>query len=198
MPTLTSENHGIIVRIDWNENNWERPSDKLDQANNFGFVRENNISHTSFNFAHEIYQPEADGLWYGLIPSFGSRTPDKTKTRNLKIVFIISRHNQHDMIVGIYAFPIFGKKVRINKIPNYYEYDWVNIGAKPTDIVRLENYIPLNNLNQNRALGNQEIATQGWNYLNESQVGYILDSIQSENQENSKIKKIKFNYLKSK
>ena len=193
-----SENHGIIVRIDWNENNWERPSDNLEQANNFVYVRENNISHTSFNFAHEIYQPEPDGLWYGLIPSFGSRTPDKIKTRNVKVVFLISRYNQSDMIIGIYAFPIFGKKIRINKIPNYNEYDWINIGAKPGNIVRLEHFVKLDNLNQTRALGSQEIAMQGWNYLNESQVGYIFDSIQSANQESGKLRKIKYNYLKSK
>ena len=102
------------------------------------------------------------------------------------------------MIIGIYAFPIFGKKIRINKIPNYNEYDWINIGAKPGNIVRLEHFVKLDNLNQTRALGSQEIAMQGWNYLNESQVGYIFDSIQSANQESGKLRKIKYNYLKSK
>ena len=82
-----SENHGILVRIDWNENKWEEPSANLEQAQNFGFVRENNISHTSFNFAHELYETEPDGLWHGLIPAFGSKTPDINKTRNLKIIF---------------------------------------------------------------------------------------------------------------
>ena len=192
-----SENHGILVRIDWNENKWEQPSDNLEQAQNFGFVRENNISHTSFNFAHELYETEPDGLWHGLIPSFGSKTPDLDKTRNLKIVFIISKHNLIDYIVGIYAFPKFGNGIRINKLPNYTEYDWINIGARPSDILRLEKYIPISDLDHRRSLGNQEVANQGWNYLSESQVGYIFDSIQKENIENVKLNKVKFNYLKS-
>ncbi len=193
-----SENHGILVRIDWNENKWEQPSADLQQAQNFGFVRENNISHTSFNFAHEIYETEPDGLWHGLIPAFGSKTPDIDKTRNLKIVFIISKNNLIDYIVGMYAFPIFGNGKRTNKIPNFTEYDWINIGAKKSNILRLEKYIPIVDLNHRRALGEQEVANQGWNYLSESQVGYLFDSIEKVNTNNVKLNKIKFNYLKSK
>lgn len=192
-----SENHGILVRIDWNENKWEQPSGNLEQAQNFGFVRENNISHTSFNFAHDIYETEPDGLWYGLIPAFGSKTPDIDKTRNLKVVFIISKHDLIDYIVGIYTFPKFGNGIRVNKIECHTDYDWINIGSKPSNIVRLENYIKVSDLDNRRSLGDQEIAYQGWNYLSESQVGYIFDSIQKDNPENIKLNKIKFNYLKS-
>ena len=31
---------GIIVRIDWNENKWEKPSDSLELANNFEYVKD--------------------------------------------------------------------------------------------------------------------------------------------------------------
>lgn len=95
---------GIIVRIDWNENKWEMPSDNLELAENFEYVKDNNISYTCFNFAHEIYKPEEDGLWYGLIPAFFSRTPDTDKIRNLSVVFLISNTGGVDYIVGLYAF----------------------------------------------------------------------------------------------
>jgi hypothetical protein len=35
---------GIIIRIDWNENNWEKPSVNLEYAKNFEYVKDNNIS----------------------------------------------------------------------------------------------------------------------------------------------------------
>lgn len=195
MAIKTSENHGILVRIDWNENKWECPSDNLEQAQNFGFVRENNISHTSFNFAHDIFQAEPDGKWYGLVPAFGSKTPDTDKIRNLKLVILISNFEKQDYIVGLYAYPKIGNTKRINKIPNFEEYDWINIGSTTTNIIRFEKYVDISTLNHKRALGEQEVSKMGWNYLNQSQVGYILDSIQKENVENKKLKKIRIEYF---
>ncbi len=193
-----SENHGILVRIDWNENKWEKPSADLSQANNFGFVRENNISYTSFNFAHEIFQAEPDGNWYGLVPAFGSKTPDTDKIRNLKFVILISNYEKKDYIVGLYAYPKIGNTKRVNKIPNFEEFDWINIGSALSNITRLEKYIDLSLLNHKRALGDQEISTMGWNYLNQSQAGYLLDSMQNENIENKKLKKIRLEYFSNK
>ncbi len=95
---------GIIVRIDWNDNKWEKPSENLQLANNFEYVKDNKISHTSFNFAQNFYEPEPDGLWYGLVPAFFSRTSDKDKIKDLKIVFLISNNEGSDYIVGLYAF----------------------------------------------------------------------------------------------
>lgn len=187
---------GIIVRIDWNENKWEKPSNNLNNANNFGFVRENNISHTSFNFAHEIYSPEPNGLWYGLIPAFGSKTPDPIKIRDLKVVFIISNYENKDFIVGLYSFPIIGNRKRTIKVPDHIEYDWINIGAEPKNILRLDNYFDLGSLNIKRALGNQQISTQGWNYIEKQNVGYLFDSIQKLNPENQKLSQIKFRCLR--
>jgi len=193
----TIENTGIIVRIDWNENKWEMPSSNLEFAKKFGFVKENNISYTAFNFAQEIYLPEPNGLWYGLIPAFASKTPDARKTKNLKIVFIISNFEKQDFIVGIYAFPKIGNTNRKKLIPKFEEYDWVNIGAYPNETLRLENYVSLNNLDKKRSIGDQEISTMGWNYINDSQVGYIFDSIQKTNNNKTKIQKIKLSYLRS-
>jgi hypothetical protein len=197
MALKTNENHAILVRIDWNENKWERPSSNLSNAMKFGFVKENNISYTSFNFAHEIYETENDGLWYGLIPAFWSKTPDINKIRNLKFVILISNVEKKDYIVGLYAFPKIGNKERINKIPNFEEYDQINIGSTPSNIIRLENYIEINSLNLKRLLGDQEISTMGWNYLNDSNVGYILDEIEKKNKENKKLNSLKLKYLKS-
>jgi hypothetical protein len=194
----SSENHAILVRIDWNENKWEKPSADLTNAKNFGFVRENNISYTSFNFANEIYEAEPDGNWYGLIPSFWRKTPDTNKIRNLRFVIIISNHEKNDYIVGLYAFPKIGNKERLNKIPNFDQYNHVNIGSLPSNIIRLENYIEFNSIDYKRALGDQKISKMGWNYLNESQAAYLLDLMQKENITNRKLNKIRLEYYSKK
>jgi hypothetical protein len=187
---------GIIVRIDWNENKWEEPSENLELAGNFEYVKDNNISYTCFNFAHEIYNPEADGFWYGLIPSFFSKSPDKDKIRNLSIVFIISNYNRVDYIVGLYAFPKIGNKLRKNLIEEYPTYNLINIGAEPKNILRLENYIDLNNINLKKALGNQQISLRGWNYIKKENIGYLFDIIQKQNPEDKKLKQIKLRCLR--
>ena len=197
MGIKNTENHSIMVRVDWNENRWQKPSKNLKHAETFIFVKENKISYTAFNFAQELYPPETDGLWYGLIPSFWSKTPDADKIRNLKIVFIISNHNKKDLIVGLYAFPIIQNGMRKNKIPDYNEYDMINIGAKPNNILQIQNYVDIESIDKCRYLGDQQISTQGWNYLNQSQTGYLFDSIQKINGENKQLNKIKFEYLKS-
>jgi hypothetical protein len=68
-------NKEILVRIDWNNHRWIRPSDLTDV--NFGYAKETGLSHTAFNFAHKTYETDPDGLWYELLPSFHSKTPDK-------------------------------------------------------------------------------------------------------------------------
>jgi hypothetical protein len=187
---------GIIVRIDWNENKWEKPSDNLELAGNFEYVKDNNISYTCFNFAHDLNPGEQDGLWYGLIPAFFSRTPDKEKIKNLCVVFLISNNGGTDYIVGLYAFPKIGNKKRKNLIEGFTNYDLVNIGAEPKNILRLDNYFDLGSLNIKRALGNQQISTQGWNYIEKENVGYIFDSIQKLNPENQKLSQIKLRCLR--
>lgn len=165
-------------------------------AENFEYVKDNNISYTCFNFAHEIYETESDGLWYGLIPAFFSKTPDADKIRNLRVVFLISNTGGVDYIVGLYAFPKIGNKRRKNLIDKYPNYDLINIGAEPKNILRLENYIDLKTLNLKKALGNQQISLRGWNYIEKENVGYIFDCIQKINPENEKLKQIKFRCLK--
>lgn len=188
--------NGIIVRIDWNENNWEKPSDNIELADNFEYVRDNNISFTCFNFAHEIYEPESDGLWYGLIPAFFSRKPVIDKIRNLSVVFLISNNRGIDYIVGLYAFPKIGNKKRKNLIGEYTAYNLVNIGAEPKNIMRLDNYIDLNSFNLKKALGNQQISLRGWNYIEKENIGYVFDSIQKDNPDNSKLQQIKLRCLR--
>lgn len=188
--------NGIIVRIDWNENKWIKPSNNLELADNFEYVRDNNISYTCFNFAHEIYGTESDGLWYGLIPAFFSKTPDIAKIRNLSVVFVISKNSGVDYIVGLYAFPKIGNTKRKNLIEGYTAYDSINIGAEPKNILRLENYINLDSLNLKKTLGRQQISTQGWNYIEKDNIGYVFDSIQKENPDNTKLKQIKLRCLR--
>lgn len=186
----------ILVRIDWNENNWEIPTDNFEDVN-FRYVIENGISHTAFNFAHNNYEPEPDGLWYGFIPAFFSKTPDISKTRNIKVLFMISVNEGNTYLVGVYAFPKIGSKTRQNLIPNHENINQINIGTEPSNVYRLNNYININTLDINRILGdNQELAIMGWNYLNNNGVSYLLDKIDYSEQQNS-FKKIKFSILKS-
>jgi hypothetical protein len=86
---------------------------------------------------------------------------------------------------------------RLKLIPKYEEYDWINIGSKPIDTIRLENYLAIDSLDKRRSIGDQEISTMGWNYINSSQVGYIFDEIEKINKENTKIKSLKLKCLKS-
>lgn len=188
--------NGIIVRIDWNENNWEKPSDNLELADNFEYVKENNISYTCFNFGHDIYKPESDGLWYGLIPAFFSKTPDKNKIRDLKVIFIISNFEKVDYLVGLYAFPKIGKSKRKNFIEGYEAYDLINIGAEPKNILRLNNYVNLSSLILKKTLGNQQISKHSWNYIEKENVGYIFDAIERVNPNDKMLKQIKFKCLK--
>jgi hypothetical protein len=188
-------NKGILVRIDWNDHRWTMPSDLTDV--NFGYAKEKGLSHTAFNFAHDTNETEPDGLWYGLVPSFHKKTPDEKKIRQLKVVFMISLNNQVDktFVVGLYAFPKFGKKIREKPIKNFEQYNEVNIAALPSNIYCLNNPISLDSLNTKRLLGDQEISTQGWNYLSDSGTGYLLDEIDKVENSNT-FKKIKFAILK--
>lgn len=194
MPIKKEKNRGIIVRVDWNEFKWEKPTNNIDQLN-FGYAIKNNISHTAFNFAHEIYPCNNDGYWQGLIPAFHSKTPNKEDIDNIEIVFLVSNHEHNDYLVGLYALPKFGKGKRTQLIPKHENYDLVNIASLPENILRFENYIDINQLNHRRALGEKEIANQGFTYLNASNIGYILDKCSEINPSN-KLGAIKLKILK--
>jgi hypothetical protein len=194
MPSKKEKNRGIIVRVDWNEFKWEKPTNNIDQLN-FGYAIENNISHTAFNFAHEIYPCSSDGYWQGLIPALHSKTPNKEDINNIEIVFLVSNFEHNDYLIGLYAFPKFGKGKRKILIPNFENYDLVNIAALPENILRLESYIDINVMNQRRALGEKEISNQGFTYLNSSNIGYILDKI-TELNPSTKLSSIKLKVLK--
>jgi hypothetical protein len=111
-------------------------------------------------------------------------------------VFIISNYNRVDYIVGLYAFPKIGNKLRKNLIEEYPTYNLINIGAEPKNILRLENYIDLNNINLKKALGNQQISLRGWNYIKKENIGYLFDIIQKQNPEDKKLKQIKLRCLR--
>ena len=194
MPIKKEKNRGIIVRVDWNEFKWEKPTNNIDKLN-FGYAIENNISHTAFNFAHEIYPCNNDGYWQGLIPAFHSKTPNKEDINNIEIIFLVSNFEHSDYLIGLYAFPKFGKGKRNKLIPNFENYDLVNIAALPENILRLEKYIDINLMNHRRSLGEKEISNQGFTYLNSSNIGYILDKC-TELNPSTKLSSIKLKILK--
>lgn len=81
-------------------------------------------------------------------------------------------------------------------IDEYPNYDLINIGAEPKNILRLEKFVDLKTLNLRKALGNQQISLRGWNYIEKENMGYIFDCIQKINAENEKLKQIKFRCLR--
>jgi hypothetical protein len=114
---------------------------------------------------------------------------------NIEIIFLVSNFEHNDYLIGLYAFPKFGKGKRKKLIPNFENYDLVNIAAIPENILRLESYIDINLMNQRRSLGEKEISNQGFTYLNTSNIGYILDKC-TELNPSTKLSSIKLKILK--
>ena len=90
-----------------------------------------------------------------------------------------------DMLVGLYAFPIIKNGPRSVRIYRFENYNLINLRSRKEDIYRLENPFRLGNLDSRRFLKNQKISRRGWNYLNEGEVGYVLDEIENSEHENN-------------
>ena len=81
-------------------------------------------------------------------------------------------------------------------IEGYTGYDLINIGAETKNILRLDNYVNFKTLNLKKAIGQQQISTQSWNYIEKENVGYVFDCIQKMNPDNPKLNQIKLRCLR--
>ena len=109
---MAVKNFGILASVDWNSNNWkEQPTEDDLNHPNFSAVLDDGFTHSSLNFAHEIYPPDDKGYYFGLLPQLWSKMPDKEKARYIEVVFIkaLDWGDKQDYIVGFYAFPLFVK-----------------------------------------------------------------------------------------
>lgn len=193
---------GILASIDWNSHLWrDLPSDEDIRRANYGYVKVNEVTFTCLNFANDIYVPDKDGYYFGLLPQMWSRTPDKTKARHLIVVFQKS-HNYNDginYIVGLYAFPLFEHKVIPSPIPEKMPGTFeVNVKSLPSDIHLLQNFIPLNSEEKLRKFlpKGKQLGKQGFNYLEKANVLSILDACTAMNPSDVKLSRIKYRILK--
>ena len=51
----------------------------------------------------------------------------------------LRNQNSHCNMIMVFVH-IIGNSKRTIKVPNYIEYDWINIGSDPKNILRIENY----------------------------------------------------------
>jgi hypothetical protein len=199
---MADKNFGILASVDWNSNNWQGiPTDADLVHSNFGYVVENGLTYTSLNFAHEIYPPDLNGFYFGLLPQLWSRMPDKEKSRFVEIVFIKSQNwvDKVNYIVGFYAFPQFEKCKKPSPLPDFtHDFD-LNVKALPSNIHLIRNKIDLNTHPDLKKFlpKNKELGKQGYNYLTKENVYKILDSLSELNPDDTKLSNIKRKLIQS-
>jgi hypothetical protein len=148
------QTHGILLRLDWNSNNWTgKPNDADIASINFKYVKDNNETFTYFNLNKD--ELLHNGYKYALAPQLMSKTP----LRDVKVCFFISNNENKDYIIGFVLHPDFGSRRSFDGFPKEILF---NMRSEPDNFFPLEpktinliNFLP-----SNKALG-----TQGFNYL---------------------------------
>ena len=172
---------GILVNIDWNSNHWQAPPMQNDLDNvNFGFVQQNQFSYTALNFGHLIYPPDNNGMFWANIPKFTNHYPRRAINDNFKICFIRSKNwndGSHNLI-GFYFEPIIFPQIQFRQANHtiYNIYNEVHMCSQTENIVRFEDYLPLNGIENNLYLENGELSRQGMNYMNRENVIFLLNA----------------------
>jgi len=197
---MAVKNFGILTSIDWNSNEWKEQASEEDlNHSNLGNVIDNGFSHSSLNFAHEIYPANDKGYYFGLLPQMWAKMPDKEKVRYVEVVFIKAQDwsDEQNYIVGFYAFPVFEKGKRPSPIPEITMDFEINIKALPKDIHLLDNPINLSTspdlqkiLPKGKGLGKQ-----GYNFLTRENVFKILDKMTESNPTDKKLSGIKYRLI---
>ncbi|MEA5138349.1 hypothetical protein [Arcicella rigui] len=191
---------GILATIDWNSNKWQNvPTIEDLESTKFGYVEENNKTYTAINFGHEMYPSDEDEYYSGLLPQLWTKTPDKEKSKTVKIVILKSKNWKDGLtyIVGFYAFPIFEKGRKKSPIDTFKEYFETNIKSLPKDIYLLENYVLFNEDDEKQFLPKgKKVGKRGYNYLTKDNVCKFLDVMTNKNPD-SKLMGIKFRIIKS-
>jgi len=150
----TQQTHGILLRLDWNSNNWMRKPNEDDIASiNFKYVKDNNETFTYFNLNKD--QLLHDGYKYALAPQLITKTP----LRDVKVCFFISTNENKDYVVGFVLNPDFESRRCFVGFPKDILF---NMRSEPNNFFPLEpkainviNFLP-----KDKGRG-----TQGFNYL---------------------------------
>lgn len=137
----------IIANLSWNSNGWKGPSD---DKTNFGYVKNGNVGHESWNFDFDNPR-NIDGKIFGFIQLHGA---PKTWEASTHLVIMSS----NNLIVGAYGKALVLKKPE--KIDDDLEY---NICGLKDYCVYFQN--PIDNKNKAYLEGGERIGQGGFNYL---------------------------------
>lgn len=195
---MENRNIGILTSIDWNSNKWRDLSTKEDlQKSYFGYVIENDITHTYLNFGHNDFPVDDKGYYYGSFPQLWSKTP---QSKYLDIIFAKSQNwnDKNNYIVGLYCFPTIERKILPPNFPDKPSRH-VNVKALPKDIHIFEKFINLTSLPDISKIlpKGKELGKQGFNYLTTENVFKILDTVSSLNPNDKRFSNIKLRFIQS-
>ncbi|MFA6060192.1 MAG: hypothetical protein WC756_18470 [Taibaiella sp.] len=199
---MSTSIHGILAAQDWNSNQWQQSSTKEDLENSyFGFDAEQGVSATDLNFGHEVYPADENGFYYGVLPQFNSKAPDRAKVKDVKIVFLKSKNWQdgETYLVGFYALPLFVKGLRASQQEGIELEAEHHVKALVKDIHLLQQPLQLNDNKHLKGFvpKSKDLGKQAINFLSREQVLKILDEISLVNPTDMKLKQIKFRMMKA-
>ena len=196
---MAVKNFGILTSIDWNSNDWKEQATKDDLNHSIlGNDIDNDFSHSSLNFAHEIHPANEKGYYFGLLPQMWAKMPDKEKARFVHVVFIKAQDwsDEQNYIVGFYAFPVFEKSKQPSHIPEITTDFELNIKALPKDIHLLDKYVNLSSPDLQKVLPKGKgLGKQGYNFLTKENVFKILDKMTESNPTDKKLSGIKYRLI---
>lgn len=199
---MSTSIHGILAAQDWNSHQWQQPSAKEDFENAyFGFDEEGKFSATDLNFGHETYPADELGFYFGVLPQFNTKAPDRAKVKDVKIVFLKSKNWQdgETYVVGFYALPLFIKGIRPLPLENMEVEAEHHMKSLPKDIHLLEHPLALNDNKYLKGFvpKGKDLSKQAINFLSREQVLKIMDEISLVNPQDNRYKGIKFRIMKA-
>ena len=199
---MSTSIHGILAAQDWNSHQWQERSTKEDLENtNFGFEGSDVINATDLNFGHEQYPADEHGYYFGVLPQFNTKAPDRAKVKDVKIVFLKSKNWQdgETYLVGFYALPLFVKGSRPLPFEDIAVEADHHMKALQKDIHLLEQPVSLNDNKHLKGFvpKGKDLSKQAINFLSREQVLKIMDEISLVNTQDNKYKSIKFRMMKA-
>jgi 5-methylcytosine-specific restriction protein A len=187
-------NTGVLIPLSWDETKWEGMTDANLSNYRFAYIRDYLNACERLTFGHKKFPLESDGYYIGyckvifqlmfLDETFCNACSGKfikskgvfRSNTDFKIIYFGSFNSElkETYIVGFYAFPDIdwstGRKAN-HKI--FKSFSLGNIRAKSEDIVRFDNYLPLNGRNFSSML--KELKGKDRAYLTSENILTILD-----------------------
>jgi hypothetical protein len=146
---------GILLRLDWNSNNWKEEPTSNDLTNsNFSYVKDNNKSCTYMNFNRK--ELLHNNFKYLLAPPLVNKTPQE----DVKICIFVSQKESVNYLVGYVLFPDLKNRRNFEGYPpeikfNVRSIPEHNFGIEPIEL-NVEKYLP----------NDKKFSRQGFNYIN--------------------------------